>query len=109
MSEHHGTPSSGEVAMGVGNALVGLGLLTMALFPLSIGGLLLFVIAPIAIVVAPLVLIPALGALLATPFILVFRLIRALMARRTGRADRGRRATTGGMLIGRTPAECRGR
>ena len=104
MAEHRESPSSGEVATAVANASVGLGILTMTLFPLSLGGLLLLVIAPLALVIAPFVLIPLLAALVAAPFILLFRLVRTLMARRPagGRARRGR--ATGGTLTAREVA-----
>ena len=74
MADHRGTTSTGEVAAAVANASAGLGILTMTFFPLSFGGLLLFVIAPVALAIAPLVLI----LLLAAPFVLVFRIARAV-------------------------------
>src|SRR5688572_5412877 len=94
MSEHRDSPSPGEVAMEVASYSVGLGILTMALFPFSLVGLLLFVIAPIAILLAPLVLVPLAVLLLAAPFVLLFRGARSLMARRA----------PGGTLTGRTAA-----
>ena len=103
MSEHRDSPSTGEAAMEVAGYAAGLGILTMALFPFSLVGLLLF-IAPIAILIAPLVLIPILLLLLAAPFILLFRGVRSLMARRQSRHARRRRSAPDGRLTGRTAA-----
>ncbi len=80
MSEQRESPSPAEVVTTVANASVGFGILTMTLFPFSLGGLLLIV--PVALLIAPFVLIALLAALLAAPFILVIRLARTLMARR---------------------------
>ena len=76
MVEPRGSTSPGEIATAMANASVGLGILTMTLFPLSLGGLLLFVLAPVALMIAPFVLVSLLAALLAAPFILVFRVVR---------------------------------
>jgi hypothetical protein len=78
MHDHRGNPSSSEVAMGVAGVSAALGILTMVLFPFAVGGLLLFVIAPVAVLVAPLVLL----LLLVAPLILLLRLARRLMAKR---------------------------
>jgi type IV secretory pathway TrbD component len=44
------TPSSAEVATELNGLLAGLGILTMSLFPIALPGLLLFVVAPLALV-----------------------------------------------------------
>ena len=76
--------------------LVGLGVLTMALFPFALPGLLLFV-------VAPLILVVAVGVLLAIPLVVPMWLVRKL--RRGGSpavAPRPRRAVGGPPLHVRT-------
>ena len=96
MSNDRRNPSVSDVALEVANASVGLGILTFALLPLSLGGLLLFVIAPVALLLAPLVLIALLAALLASPFVLLYRLTRMLMAKLESRgALIGRQVTAG--------------
>ena len=104
MADNRETPSPGDVARTVANASVGLGILTMTFLPLSLGGVLLFVIAPVALVIAPFVLIPLIATLLAAPFVLLFRIARALMARRPVRLERQRRDARRGALTGRDVA-----
>jgi hypothetical protein len=80
------TPSSTDVALEVTNLAGGLGLLTLALFPLSIPGLLLFI-------VGPLVLLGGLGLLVALPVLGPLGLVLAL--RRRQRRRRSRRSPGG--------------
>jgi hypothetical protein len=61
--------------------LAGLGILTVALFPLALPGLLLFV-------VAPLLLVLAVGALLALPLVLPLWLGRSIARLRSRRRER---------------------
>jgi hypothetical protein len=71
-------------------ALVGLGILTMALFPFALPGLLLFVVAPLA-------LVAVVGLLLAIPLVLPLGLARIVMrgrSRRRRAAGHGREAVT---------------
>ena len=68
-------------------ALVGLGILTMALFPFALPGLLLFVVAPLA-------LVAVIGLLLAIPLVLPLGLARIVMR---GRSRRRRRAAAHGL------------
>lgn len=60
-------------------ALVGLGILTMALFPFALPGLLLFVVAPLA-------LVAVVGLLLAIPLVLPLGLARIVMRGRSPQA-----------------------
>jgi hypothetical protein len=60
-------------------ALVGLGILTMALFPFALPGLLLFVVAPLA-------LVAVVGLLLAIPLVLPLGLARIVMRSRSAAA-----------------------
>jgi hypothetical protein len=74
--------------------LVGLGVLTMALFPFAVPGLLLFV-------VAPLILVVVVGVLLAIPLVLPLWLIRTLVrsrSRRRARAADGSASVVPSML-----------
>jgi hypothetical protein len=61
--------------------LAGLGILTVALFPLALPGLLIFV-------VAPLILLLAVGALLALPLVLPLGLVRTVLRLRSRRRER---------------------
>jgi Flp pilus assembly protein TadB len=72
------TPSSAEVATELNGLLAGLGILTMALFPIALPGLLLFVVAPLA-------LVAVVGVLLAIPLVLPVWLARTLMRSRARR------------------------
>jgi hypothetical protein len=106
MNEHRETTSWAEIASGLATVSVGLGVLTMALFPFSLVGLLLFVVAPVVLVIAPLLLLPLLALLVAAPFILLFRGARKLLASRSGRGNRGRDGSTSraiGREIGARP------
>ncbi len=82
-------PSSAEVATEASSVLAGLGILTFALFPVAVPGLLLFVIAPLA-------LVAVLGALLAIPLVLAVWLtrmvVRAARSSMPSRRRSGRRA-----------------
>ena len=60
--------------------LAGLGILTVALFPLALPGLLL--------VVAPLLLVVAVGALVALPLVLPLWLVRSVVRGRSRRRER---------------------
>ena len=68
--------------------LAGLGILTMALFPLALPGL-LFVVAPLA-------LVAVVGLLVAIPFVLPLWLARIVMRRRS------RRRRAAGQLVALT-------
>jgi Flp pilus assembly protein TadB len=76
--------SAVEVATQVNAGMAGLGILTFALFPLTVPGLVLFVIAP-------LVALAVVGAVLAAPFVLVLSLVLIVRRRRSRR--RARRST----------------
>jgi hypothetical protein len=75
-------PSSADVATEVTNLSAGLGILTMALFPLAVPVLVL--------VVAPLALVAVAGLLLATPFVLPLWLARVLVRSRSRRRGTAR-------------------
>jgi hypothetical protein len=79
------TPSSADVAMQVSSLSVGLGILTLALFPFAL---------PALVLLAPLALLPVAGMLLAAPILLPLWLARNV-----------RRASSGGPLLpaGNTP------
>jgi hypothetical protein len=68
-------------------ALVGLGILTMALFPFALPGLLLFA--------APLALLAVAGLLLALPLALPLWVVRTAIRSRSGRRAAGIEATGG--------------
>jgi hypothetical protein len=66
--------------MNLNGLLAGLGILTMALFPIALPGVLLFVVAPLALVAVA-------GVLLAIPLLLplwLIRLVRRRSSARTG-------------------------
>lgn len=88
------TPSSTDVATEANGLLAGLGILTVALFPIALPGLLLFVLAP-------LVLVAVVGLVLAIPLMLPWWLIRTLMRGRSRR-----RARRGDRSVGAVPAMC---
>ena len=72
------TPSSADVAMEVSSLSVGLGILTMALFPFAL---------PALVLLAPLALVPVAGMLLAAPILLplwLARNVRRARSRRQG-------------------------
>jgi hypothetical protein len=75
----HETPAPSDVTMEVGNLLAGLGILTIQAMPLALPGLILLL---------PLVLPLLVIGLVALPFWLLSRAVRAL-ARRVPRAERG--------------------
>jgi hypothetical protein len=76
MPAPHTTPSPDDVATEVNGLLTGLGILTMALFPFALPGLLLGLL--LVLPVAPLVLAAALFWLLARLLVAPFRLARSL-------------------------------
>ncbi len=71
-------PSSAEVATEVNGLSAGLGILTFAIFPVALPGLLLFVVAPLA-------LVAGVGLLLAIPFVLPLWLARTVRRSRSRR------------------------
>jgi hypothetical protein len=71
-------PSSADVAAEVTSLSGGLGLLMVPLFPLALPGLLLFVIAPLA-------LVAVVGVLLAAPVVLPVWLTRIVLRSRSRR------------------------
>jgi hypothetical protein len=76
-------PSPAEVTTEVSGLLGGLGIITMALFPFALPGLLLAL--PLVILVAPLALVAMAVLLLRAILILPFRLARAFVRSRSGR------------------------
>jgi hypothetical protein len=70
--------SAADLATEVNGLLVGLGIVTMALFPIALPGLLLFVVAPLALVAVA-------GLLLAIPLVLPLWLARVLVRSRSRR------------------------
>ena len=72
------TPTATDVAGELSAWMVGLGILTMMLFP--------FAIPLLVLVIAPIALIALAGLLLAAPFILAFWLVRSLLRTRSRRA-----------------------
>jgi hypothetical protein len=77
-------PSSAEVATEVTGLFAGLGILTMALFPFALPGLLLAL--PLALLVAPLALIAVPVLLLVGILVLPLRLARVVLRSRSRRA-----------------------
>ena len=71
-------PSSAELAAELTSLSGGLGILMVPLFPLALPGLLLFVIAPLALVAVA-------GVLLAIPFVLPVWLTRIVLRSRSRR------------------------
>lgn len=85
-------PSPSEVTSEVVTLSAGLGILTMALFPVALPGLLLFVVAPLLLVAVPALL---LAALVVPPLWLARR-----VSRRRSRAG-AQRARRGPLAVGR--------
>ena len=81
-------PSSAEVATKVNDVSVGLGILTFALFPFALPG--------IVLVVAPLVLVVVVGLLVAIPVVLPLWLARSLVRRWSRRRGAARARVTAG-------------
>ena len=77
----HRSPSLGDVIMEAAAATAGLGILTFALFPLNLAGIVLFLIGPLVLVVTPLLVVSIAVLLLAAPFVLLFRGARGLARR----------------------------
>jgi len=71
-------PSFAEVATEANGLLGGLGILTFAIFPVALPGLLLFVVAPLA-------LVAVVGLLLAIPVVLPLWLARTVWRSRSRR------------------------
>lgn len=71
-------PSSADVATEAGTLLAGLGILILQVVPLALPGLLLFFIAPLA-------LLAIAGVLLATPFVVPVWIARKIARRRSPR------------------------
>jgi hypothetical protein len=69
------TPSSADVAVEVSSLSVGLGILTMTLFPFAL---------PALVLLAPLALVAVAGALLAAPILLPLWLARTVRRGRSG-------------------------
>jgi hypothetical protein len=69
------TPSSADVAMEVSSLSVGLGIVTMTLFPFAL---------PALVLLAPLALVPIAGMLLAAPILLPLWLARNVRRGRSG-------------------------
>jgi hypothetical protein len=70
-------PPSADVATDANTLFAGLGILTIQIVPLALPGLLLFFIAPLA-------LVALVGVLLAAPFVLPMWLARTVLQRRSG-------------------------
>jgi hypothetical protein len=77
MDTSHTTPSTTEVATEAGGLLAGLGIITAALFPFALPGLLL--------VVVPLALVAVVVLVLAIPLLLPLWLVRSLRRRLSAR------------------------
>lgn len=90
MHAHREAHSSADVATEANTLLAGLGILTFAIFPVALPGLLLFVVAPLA-------LVAVVGVLLATPFVLPVWLARIVLR------SRSRRRSTTGSSMNRSP------
>jgi len=76
MHAHPAGPSSADVASEANGLLAGLGIITFAIFPVALPGL-LFVVAPLA-------LVAVVGLLLAIPVLLPLWLARAVRRARSG-------------------------
>jgi hypothetical protein len=83
MHTPHTAPSSAEVATEVNGLLVGLGILTMTLFPFALPGLLLAL--PLALLVAPLALVAVAVLLVAGILVLPLRVARVVLRSRSRR------------------------
>jgi hypothetical protein len=79
MASSSANPSSADLVDGTLGVAAGLGIVTMALFPLAIPILALTAVALIPLLI-PLVLIPLAGGLIAVPFLLLRRLFRRAAA-----------------------------
>jgi len=77
-------PTSADVATEVSGLVTGLGILTFALFPVALPGLILFVVAPLA-------LVAVVGLLLAAPLVLLVWLARTIRRSRSKRSTPGSR------------------
>jgi hypothetical protein len=87
-------PSSADVAAEVTSLSGGLGILMVPLFPLALPGLLLFVIAPLA-------LVAVVGVLVATPVVLPVWLTRIVLRSRSRRRSRVSQPAMRSALSGR--------
>jgi hypothetical protein len=88
MQAHRAERSSGDAGIGVLAVLTGSGILTFALFPLAVPGLLLFVALPLALIA-----VPAL-AVAAAVFVPI-RLVRSRKRARQAASGRAARAAHG--------------
>ena len=77
MQANPATPEVGDLATEVSGLMVGLGVLSVAFFPLAV--------PVIALVVAPLVVVALAGAVIAAPLVLPVLLVRRFVRRRSGR------------------------
>ena len=82
MDAHKPAPSPPEVATEVSGLLVGLGIVTMALSPFALPGLVLAL--PLVIPLVPLALLAGALWLLARLVVLPFRLVRSLVRSESG-------------------------
>ena len=78
MHTSRAAPSAADVGTEVTSLSAGLGILTFTIFPLALPGLLLFVVAPLALVAVP-------GLLLAGLLVLPFWLTRIVLRSRSRR------------------------
>ena len=86
MANSSPTPSPADLIDGTLGLAAGLGIITMALFPLAIP-----LLALTAIALIPLLLIPVVAVLIAAPFLLLRRLFRRAAAPEPGRRSTPRR------------------
>jgi hypothetical protein len=93
MHETRQSSSSDDVAMEVASLSTGLGVVTMALFPFALPGLLLAL--PLVLLAAPIALAAGVVLLLAGILVLPFRLARSAVRRRSGRRTAAGRAGGG--------------
>jgi hypothetical protein len=75
MASSSPNPSTGDLVDGTLAEAAGVGIVTLALFPLAIPSLALTAVALLPLLIPPL-LIPLAGGLMATPFLLLRRLPR---------------------------------
>jgi Flp pilus assembly protein TadB len=80
MATPRSTPTPADAAAEVASLSAGLGIITMALFPFALPGILLFVVLPLILLAAPLVV---LGAVL-VPLVLLARVVMRAVSRRRG-------------------------
>ena len=81
------SPSPADLADEVGGLSVGLGIITMTLFPFALPGLLLALL--LALPAVPLLLLAGVGYLLVRILVRALGLLRTMWRRRPGRPQRG--------------------